>query len=169
MEGVVSFYNDQVGWYHAYNNDAVVVSHVMGYQLFKRNGNEYAIGFPEEYLKKVTKNLSFYNIGFNINGEIIKYANSRYDECLKKDFSQMFTDCKLPCNSIVKEVIRGKFIIQYNDEEPIEKEIGINVNEDADIVKFVANNDVGNCYKYGDDIVKIISKSIKIDKIDILF
>ena len=169
MDGVVNFYEDQVGWYHAYNDDALVVAHVLGYQLYERNGHEHAIGFPIEVLKKVAKYLSYYNIGYNINNiNIIEYPNSQYDECLKNDFHRKYVCDDLPIKRSKKEVIRGKFVIQYNDEELLEKEIGVNINGEAPIVKFVAENDIGT-YNYANEIVKIISKNIEIDEIDVLF
>ena len=122
MDGLVNFYEDQVGWYHAYNDDALVVAHVLGYQLYERNGHEHAIGFPIEVLKKVAKYLSYYNIGYNINNiNIIEYPNSQYDECLKNDFHRKYVCDDLPIKRSKKEVIRGKFVIQYNDEELLEK------------------------------------------------
>ena len=172
MEGIVTFYNDQEGWYHAYNNDAIVVSNILGYTLFERY-NQYngkvAIGFEKQYLHKVTDALMYYNIGYSIYDDdiTIEYANSKYNECLNSDYvkaDRVFNNIN---NYITRNIITGIFTIQYNDEKPISREIGVNINPKADIINIVANGEVGNSYQYGEDMVKIISKDLAIETIDV--
>lgn len=163
MEGIVNFYKDQPGWYHAYNDDAIVVSNILGYKLFERSGNKNAIGFPEKYFRKVTVNLRDYNIGYNIDGIIIDYPNSKYNQCLKNEFTKYESYTSKKSNISKKDIISGNFTIQFNEEEPIELEIGVNINSEAPIVKFVSKNAIDCYYEYGDDIVKIISKDISIN------
>ena len=86
MEGIVTFYNDQEGWLHAYNDDAVVISNIIGYKLYERFNGLNAIGFPKEYLSKVINALKYYSIGYSIFDDDIKivYPDSQYNECLEK-------------------------------------------------------------------------------------
>ena len=174
MEGIVTFYNDQEGWYHAYNNDAIVVSNILGYKLFERY-NQYngkvAIGFEKQYLRKVTKALMYHNIGYSIYDYdiTIEYANSKYNKFLNSDYvkadrNRVFNNIN---NYITRNIITGFFTIQYNDEKPISREIGVNINQKADIINIVANGEVGNSYQYGEDMVKIISKNLAIETINV--
>ena len=167
MEGIVTFYADQIDWFHAYNDDAIVISNIIGYKLFERFNGMIAIGFPREYLKKVTNALKHYNIGYSIfdDGIIIKYPNSKYKERLDSDFVNKNYVFYNLTNYVTKNIIKGSFTIQYNDEEPITREVGVSINPKAKIVEFVAKNEIGNSYEYGDDIIKIISKNLDIETI----
>lgn len=166
MEGIVTFYDDQIDWYHAYEDDAIVISEILGYEIFVRYNGKQAIGFPRKYLRKVTSALSDYNIGYTIFGSdvIIDYPNSRYKVILEQELNKKQSASYVKTNFIIKEKLNGKFTIQYNDEEPLLFVIGENINPEAEIIKFVLKNNVG-IYNYGDDIVKIINKELEINKI----
>lgn len=166
MEGIVTFYADQDEWYHAYENDAIVISNIMGYKKYQRFNGYEAIGFPRLYLKKVTKALSQYNIGYALNDEIItKYNNSKYTECLNTEYVNIHYISDEVKNYITQTIIKGSFTIQFNDEEPITREIGVDINPDAKIIQFVLNNNEGDILEYYDDIVKILSKNLIIKNI----
>lgn len=166
MNEIVTFYEDQEEWYHAYATDAVVISNIIGYKLYLRYNGFIAIGFPKEYLKKVTSALAHYNIGYAIDNEIItKYENSKYIECLKSEYVKNDYVFYETSKYITKTIIKGTFTIQFNEEEPISREIGVDIDPDAKIIEFVANNNEGDILEYGEDIVKIISKNLKTENI----
>lgn len=166
MKDIVMFYDDEDGWYHAYCDDAIVISKIMGYQLYSWNCMD-TIGFPKKYLRKVTENLGFEKIGYTIYGTDVefRYSNSKYQEWLKKeikpnDFS--FDEDFKPTPT--RKVYSGSFTVQFNDEEFIERKIGVDINRETELVNFVINNDVGS-YKYGDDTLKILKKNIEVKEI----
>lgn len=166
MKEIVTFYADQEGWLHAYGTDAVVISNIVGYQLYNRYTGDIAIGFPIESLKKVTNALSYYKIGYAIEDVIIeKYNNSEYLQCLKSEYvkeHKVFSETK---KYITKTEISGTFTIQYNDEEPITRTIGKDINPEAKIVEIVARNDEGTIVDIEEDKVRIIKKLLTIKNV----
>ncbi len=171
MEGVVTFYDDQLEWFHAYDNDAVVISKIKGFTLYERFSKgikKKAIGFPKEMIRSVIEDLKIYNIGYRYDGYdiVIEYPNSKYKEVLENIWIDNYSPT---ARKIKKYIMTGAFTIQYNDEEPISKEIGVNIDPKAEIIQFVAENEAGKSYKYGDDVVTIISKNIKLKETEVSF
>lgn len=172
MKGIVTFFDDQVGWLHAYNEDAIVISNIVGYKKYDRFNGMLAIGFPRQCLRKVAYALAYYNIGYSIDGigVLKEYPNSKYNECLDINYVNKHHVFDEIADYITKIVITGEFTIQYNDEEPITMKIGVDINPEAKIVEFVANNEIGESHQFGEDedIVKIINKNLEIKRINIL-
>ena len=171
MEGIVTFYNDQEGWYHAYNNDAIVVSNILGYRLFERH-NKYngkvAIGFEKQYFSKVKDALRHYNIGYSIYDDdiTIEYANSKYNECLDEEFVKPYSTEGNIIKSLKAYRLKGSFTIQYNDESPITLKFDNNSKPYPKIVNYVVDNEVGQEIHIEEDVLKILSKDFELEKVD---
>lgn len=169
MEGIVTFYNDQEGWYHAYNNDAIVVSNILGYTLFERY-NQYngkvAIGFEKQYLHKVTNALMYYNIGYSIydDGITIEYDDSKYNDCLDADFVKSYRTANNTITQLKPYRLKGSLTIQFNDESPITIEFE-NSKPYPEIVNFVIENEIGQEIQIGEDVLKIVSKDYELEEV----
>ncbi len=173
MEGVVNLYNDQVDWYHAYGNDAKVISNIIGYKLYKIKDAIPAVGFPTYVLDKVAYRLKIHDISYGINGRIVyNCPNSEYNKFLNKKVTQQtfFYDYGPTIDNIklYKEITIGTFTIKYNDEDSEQSyEIGQNINPEAGIINFVEKHSIGDIDEYNDYKIQIINKDLKKTSVEI--
>lgn len=147
-------------FYNVYDDDAYVISNIMGYKLTDLNGL-ISTGFPSHLLKEVLTFLDKNKISYIVDGKIKDYGKiNQFRKFVKKN---------IPINStttppiIKKKHIVGDFSVSFLEENEIEKfKIDENISADAEIVKIVYNNDVGsiNTLKSGNQF-KIISKNLK--------
>lgn len=148
-------------FYSVYDDDAYIISNIMGYKLINIGHDRVKTGFPVHNLKRVLSFLNKNQISYTIKNEGISKdfgTNNKYNYAVKRD---------LPVESIyhkqLPKTYTGSFCIQFLDE--IEKEvynIGENIKSDAEIVKKVYENDIGKTVTLNSGIqFKIISKNIK--------
>lgn len=148
-------------FYSVYDDDAYIISNIMGYKLINIGHDRVKTGFPVHNLKRVLSFLNKNQISYTIKNEGISKdfgPNNKYNYAIKRD---------LPVESIYHKqppkTYTGSFCIQFLDE--IEKEvynIGENIKSDAEIVKKVYENDIGKTVTLNSGIqFRIISKNIK--------
>lgn len=152
MNDYVTIINDQEKWFHAYNEDAIVLHSINGNRIVPCSDGNEMVGFPVESLNKVISNLRNHNIDYKINDdEIYKNKNNNYIKNLSQYNSEYMDK--------VIDNIEGRFTVQFNNENP--ETIVINeINKNAEIIKTVLSNDAGSKIKINGEDVTILEKNI---------
>lgn len=152
MNDYVTIINDQKKWFHAYNEDAIVLHSINGNRIVTCSDGNKMVGFPVESLDKVINKLRNNNIDYKINDdEIYKNKNNNYIKKLSQ-YNSKYMDK-------VIENIEGRFTVQFNSENPETIEIN-EKNKKAEIIKTVLSNDEGSKIKINDEEVTILEKKI---------
>lgn len=142
-------------FYSVYNNDAFIISYLMNYKLVNIDNINVKTGFPTYLLDKVLTKLKKYHISYFVSdtNEFIDYG--KYNNYKK------FLHTDLMVESNLKNY-QGTFEILFEDEDEKQTfEINKNINQNAEIVNKVINNDIGSTVTLKSGIkFKIISKNI---------
>ena len=159
MNDYVTIVNDELGWYHAYNDDAKCINKLTNYIITKDIEGRYRVGFPLISINKVKRLLRKYGIDYKVdNEEIYRNEHNNYKNYSNYDKEEL----------IDMDSFKGTFTIQFNDEEPMSFDIGNNINPYADIVRFVIFNEVGTSCEKNNEIVTIIDKKIVNREVNVL-
>ena len=143
-------------WYRAYGNDAHIISYLLGYKTFYDSyANTYAIGFPDNVIKRVESKLAFNRVNYIL----VNDSNILIDFGSKNNY----------CNIIngdddnQKELdYSGDFTVKYEGDYPEESFIiGKTISKDAELTKCVTRANVGDIIKVNDERVFIIEKNIQ--------
>ena len=150
-------------FYNAYNDDAYVIAKLMNYKLVQIKNDSITVGFPTHLLKDVLKKLEKYKVSYYV------YGNKN----LFKDFKQnnnyiKYLDKSLPVESTTlakkQPKYSGTFTVMFANENELEEYIiDKTIDSNAEIVKLVYQNNVGDILTLQSGIkFIIIAKNIKI-------
>ena len=148
-------------WYRAYNDSAYVLSFITDYKLFEESRTKRpSVGFPIDSIDNVIALLCKNKINYYLKNE------DEFKDYGEENNFQKFLHRDLPFSyvSASREIVRkpvGKFVVQYENEEPVEYIIGENISDEAELTKKVINNNIGDTIIINDYIIKIIDKSIE--------
>ena len=157
--------NKEGSFYSVYNNDAFVISYIMNYKLVNIDNINVKTGFPTYLLDKVLTKLKKYHISYLVSdtnefNDYGKYNN--YQKCFEIDPTHTGVCFQLFLRCIQNKNYKGTFEILFEDENEKQTfEIDKNINQNAEIVTKVINNDIGSTITLKSGIkFKIISKNI---------
>lgn len=149
-------------FYSVYNDDAYIISYIMNYKLVKINENEVKTGFPIDLLEHVINYLKRNHISYYTSDRPEKYFDfgkeNRYHRMIKRDLPIVFS---MEYKNKKKYV--GNFSIVFDDElDEEDYTIGDNINNDAEIVKLVYENNIGQTVRLkSGEKFQIVSKNIE--------
>ena len=102
MENVLIIYHNG-DWFNCNNNDAIIISYLMGYKIYIKE-NVLKVGFPT--VEKVIKRLNQYEISYQITGNQQKniFPNNNYQEFLSKALDMRKKEIKNTINPNDKDL-----------------------------------------------------------------
>lgn len=148
-------------WYKASKESAKILSFITGYKLFENPLNGLpTVGFPESSINKVTRLLKANKINYILphdENKLIDFGEkNNFDRFLFNDLPYSY----VRNDEIITNKISGSFIVCYENETPIKLTIDKDIDVNAELVKQVVNNDVGQTIKINEYNIKIIEKNI---------
>ena len=152
--------NKEGSFYSVYNNDAFVISYIMNYKLVNIDNINVKTGFPTYLLDKVLTKLKKYHISYLVSDTNEFNDYGKYNNYKKFLHTDLMVESNLINNQ--NKNYKGTFEILFEDENEKQTfEIDKNINQNAEIVTKVINNDIGSTITLKSGIkFKIISKNI---------
>ena len=168
MESASWFHKDTVilkhlgTWYKVNNNDAIIISFLMDYEIVKeiRYGNP-KVGFPESSIDKVVYLLEKNKINYMLKYDDDKFVDFKEENNYQRFLNGNYPDYYVTVRGEYRKPKSGSFIVQYEGEEPQKYVIGEDINEDAELTKKVIDSNIGEIISINGYNVKIIEKDIE--------